>query len=331
MNINTTNNTALLFTGRATHYLSKEIANIYGQELGKSQVLQYADGEFQPSFEENIRGRDVFIIQSTFAPSDNLMELLMLIDAAKRASAKRIIAVIPYFGFARQDRKDKPRVPITAKLVADLLTTAGISRLITIDLHADQIQGFFNVPVDHLLASSIFIPYLRGLASEDFKMEDILFASPDVGGTKRASEYAKKLNTGFVMCYKQRNKPNEIGIMQLIGDVKGKHVILVDDIVDTGSTLCKAAELIQEHGAKSVRAMITHPVLSGEAVNKIENSSMKELIVTNTIPLKKESSKIKQLSVAPIFAEAVRRVENYESIADFYEMAISKKGVTIKF
>lgn len=331
MNINTTNNTALLFTGRATHYLSKEIANIYGQELGKSQVLQYADGEFQPSFEENIRGRDVFIIQSTFAPSDNLMELLMLIDAAKRASAKRIIAVIPYFGFARQDRKDKPRVPITAKLVADLLTTAGISRLITIDLHADQIQGFFNVPVDHLLASSIFIPYLRGLASEDFKMEDILFASPDVGGTKRASEYAKKLNTGFVMCYKQRNKPNEIGIMQLIGDVKGKHVILVDDIVDTGSTLCKAAELIQEHGAKSVRAMITHPVLSGEAINKIENSSMKELIVTNTIPLKKESSKIKQLSVAPIFAEAVRRVENYESIADFYEMAISKKGVTFKF
>ncbi len=331
MNINTTNNTALLFTGRATHYLSKEIANIYGQELGKSQVLQYADGEFQPSFEENIRGRDVFIIQSTFAPSDNLMELLMLIDAAKRASAKRIIAVIPYFGFARQDRKDKPRVPITAKLVADLLTTAGISRVITIDLHADQIQGFFNVPVDHLLASSIFIPYLRGLASEDFKMEDILFASPDVGGTKRASEYAKKLNTGFVMCYKQRNKPNEIGIMQLIGDVKGKHVILVDDIVDTGSTLCKAAELIQEHGAKSVRAMITHPVLSGEAINKIENSSMKELIVTNTIPLKKESSKIKQLSVAPIFAEAVRRVENYESIADFYEMAISKKGVTIKF
>lgn len=331
MNINTTNNTALLFTGRATHYLSKEIANIYGQELGKSQVLQYADGEFQPSFEENIRGRDVFIIQSTFAPSDNLMELLMLIDAAKRASAKRIIAVIPYFGFARQDRKDKPRVPITAKLVADLLTTAGVSRLITIDLHADQIQGFFNVPVDHLLASSIFIPYLRGLASEDFKMEDILFASPDVGGTKRASEYAKKLNTGFVMCYKQRNKPNEIGIMQLIGDVKGKHVILVDDIVDTGSTLCKAAELIQEHGAKSVRAMITHPVLSGEAVNKIENSSMKELIVTNTIPLKKESSKIKQLSVAPIFAEAVRRVENYESIADFYEMAISKKGVTFKF
>ncbi|MFV0501301.1 MAG: ribose-phosphate pyrophosphokinase [Bacteroidales bacterium] len=331
MNNHTTNNTALLFTGRATHYLSKEIANIFGQELGKSQVLQYADGEFQPSFEENIRGRDVFIIQSTFAPSDNLMELLMLIDAAKRASAKRIIAVIPYFGFARQDRKDKPRVPITAKLVADLLTAAGINRLITIDLHADQIQGFFNVPVDHLLASSIFIPYLRGLASEDFKMEDILFASPDVGGTKRASEYAKKLNTGFVMCYKQRNKPNEIGIMQLIGDVKGKHVILVDDIVDTGSTLCKAAELIQESGAKSVRAMITHPVLSGEAINKVENSSMKELIVTNTIPLKKESSKIKQLSVAPIFAEAIRRVENYESIADFYEMAISKKGVTFKF
>ncbi len=320
-----------IFTGRATAYLAKDIANIYGKPIGDSQVLQYADGEFQPSFEENIRGRDVFIIQSTFAPADNLMELLMYVDAAKRASAKRIIAVIPYFGFARQDRKDKPRVPITAKLVADILTAVGVTRVITIDLHADQIQGFFNVPVDHLYASSIFIPYLRGLASESFNLDDVLFASPDVGGTKRASEYAKKLGCGFVMCYKQRNKPNEIGTMQLIGDVSGKHVILVDDIVDTGNTLCKAAEVIKTKGAKSVRAMITHPVLSGDAVEKIENSHMVELIVTDTIPLKQISSKIRALSVAPIFAEAIRRVEFNESIADFYEMAISKKGLTIKF
>ncbi|MPL70137.1 Ribose-phosphate pyrophosphokinase [bioreactor metagenome] len=320
-----------IFTGRATSYLAKDIANIYGKPIGDSQVLQYADGEFQPSFEENIRGRDVFIIQSTFAPADNLMELLMYVDAAKRASAKRIIAVIPYFGFARQDRKDKPRVPITAKLVADILTAVGVTRVITIDLHADQIQGFFNVPVDHLYASSIFIPYLRGLASESFNLDDVLFASPDVGGTKRASEYAKKLGCGFVMCYKQRNKPNEIGTMQLIGDVSGKHVILVDDIVDTGNTLCKAAEVIKTKGAKSVRAMITHPVLSGDAVEKIENSQMEELIVTDTIPLKQISSKIRALSVAPIFAEAIRRVEFNESIADFYEMAISKKGLTIKF
>ncbi|MDY4790070.1 MAG: ribose-phosphate pyrophosphokinase [Bacteroidales bacterium] len=320
-----------IFTGRATSYLAKDIANIYGKPIGDSQVLQYADGEFQPSFEENIRGRDVFIIQSTFAPADNLMELLMYVDAAKRASAKRIIAVIPYFGFARQDRKDKPRVPITAKLVADILTAVGVTRVITIDLHADQIQGFFNVPVDHLYASSIFIPYLRGLASESFNLDDVLFASPDVGGTKRASEYAKKLGCGFVMCYKQRNKPNEIGTMQLIGDVSGKHVILVDDIVDTGNTLCKAAEVIKTKGAKSVRAMITHPVLSGDAVEKIENSHMVELIVTDTIPLKQISSKIRALSVAPIFAEAIRRVEFNESIADFYEMAISKKGLTIKF
>src|SRR5574344_604024 len=320
-----------LCTGRATAYLAKEIANIYGKELSHTQVLQYADGEFQPSFEENIRGKDVFIIQSTFAPSDNLMELLMYVDAAKRASARRIIAVIPYFGFARQDRKDKPRVPIAAKLIAAILTAVGVTRVITIDLHADQIQGFFNVPVDHLYASSIFIPYLRGLASESFNLDDVLFASPDVGGTKRASEYAKKLGCGFVMCYKQRNKPNEIGTMQLIGDVSGKNVILVDDIIDTGTTLCKAAALIQESGAKSVRAMITHPGLSGTAVEKIEASCMEELIVTDTIPLKQISKKIRALSVAPLFAEAIRRVEYKESIANLYEMEISKKGLIIKF
>ena len=280
--------TTALFSGRATLYLAKKISDVYRKPLGKSIVLQYADGEFQPSYEQNLRGCDVFIIQSTFAPSDNLMELLMFADAAKRASAQRIIAVIPYFGFARQDRKDKPRVPIAAKLVADLLQAAGVSRVITMDLHADQIQGFFNIPLDHLLASSIFIPYLRG---QEISTEDLLFASPDVGGTKRASQYAKTLGTGFVMCYKQRNKPNEIGTMQLIGDVKGKHIILVDDIVDTGNTLCKAAELIKSCGAQSVRAMITHAVLSGDAMEKIENSCMEELIVTDTIPLRRESKK----------------------------------------
>lgn len=320
--------TTALFSGRATLYLAKKISDVYRKPLGKSIVLQYADGEFQPSYEQNLRGCDVFIIQSTFAPSDNLMELLMFADAAKRASAQRIIAVIPYFGFARQDRKDKPRVPIAAKLVADLLQAAGVSRVITMDLHADQIQGFFNIPLDHLLASSIFIPYLRG---QEISTEDLLFASPDVGGTKRASQYAKTLGTGFVMCYKQRNKPNEVGTMQLIGDVKGKHIILVDDIVDTGNTLCKAAELIKSCGAQSVRAMITHAVLSGNAMENIENSCMEELIVTDTIPLKRESKKIKVLSTASIFAEAIRRVENYESIADFYEIAVKQKGVVERF
>ena len=320
--------TTALFSGRATLYLAKKISDVYRKPLGKSIVLQYADGEFQPSYEQNLRGCDVFIIQSTFAPSDNLMELLMFADAAKRASAQRIIAVIPYFGFARQDRKDKPRVPIAAKLVADLLQAAGVSRVITMDLHADQIQGFFNIPLDHLLASSIFIPYLRG---QEISTEDLLFASPDVGETKRASQYAKTLGTGFVMCYKQRNKPNEIGTMQLIGDVKGKHIILVDDIVDTGNTLCKAAELIKSCGAQSVRAMITHAVLSGDAMEKIENSCMEELIVTDTIPLRRESKKIKVLSTASIFAEAIRRVENYESIADFYEIAVKQKGVVERF
>ena len=320
--------TTALFSGRATLYLAKKISDVYRKPLGKSIVLQYADGEFQPSYEQNLRGCDVFIIQSTFAPSDNLMELLMFADAAKRVSAQRIIAVIPYFGFARQDRKDKPRVPIAAKLVADLLQAAGVSRVITMDLHADQIQGFFNIPLDHLLASSIFIPYLRG---QEISTEDLLFASPDVGGTKRASQYAKTLGTGFVMCYKQRNKPNEIGTMQLIGDVKGKHIILVDDIVDTGNTLCKAAELIKSCGAQSVRAMITHAVLSGDAMEKIENSCMEELIVTDTIPLRRESKKIKVLSTASIFAEAIRRVENYESIADFYEIAVKQKGVVERF
>lgn len=320
--------TTALFSCRASRYLAEKIADNFGKPLGEAICLQYADGEFQPSYEQNIRGCDVFIIQSTFAPSDNIMELLMMVDAAKRASAKRIIAVIPYFGFARQDRKDKPRVPIAAKLIADLLQAAGVNRVIAVDLHADQIQGFFNIPVDHLLASSIFIPYLRGLHSNT---DNLLFASPDVGGTKRASQYAKILGTGFVMCYKQRSRPNEIASMQLIGDVQAKDVILVDDIIDTGNTLCKAAALIKECGAKSVKAMITHPVLSADAVEKIENSAIEELIVTDTIPLRKESKKIKVLSVAPLLAEAIRRVENSESIANLYEKAVKHVGLQTKF
>lgn len=320
--------TTALFSCRASRYLAEKIADNFGKPLGRAICLQYADGEFQPSYEQNIRGCDVFIIQSTFAPSDNIMELLMMVDAAKRLPAKRIIAVIPYFGFARQDRKDKPRVPIAAKLIADLLQAAGVNRVIAVDLHADQIQGFFNIPVDHLLASSIFIPYLRGLHSNT---DNLLFASPDVGGTKRASQYAKILGTGFVMCYKQRSRPNEIASMQLIGDVQAKDVILVDDIIDTGNTLCKAAALIKECGAKSVKAMITHPVLSADAVEKIENSAIEELIVTDTIPLRKESKKIKVLSVAPLLAEAIRRVENSESIANLYEKAVKHVGLQTKF
>lgn len=328
MSVSDTKDKTVLFSCRATKYLAESIAKVYDKPLGKSICLQYADGEFQPSLEQNVRGCDVFIIQSTFAPSDNIMELLMMIDAAKRASAKSIVAVIPYFGFARQDRKDKPRVPIAAKLMSDLLQVAGVDRIITIDLHADQIQGFFNVTVDHLYASSIFIPYLRGLYKD---VDNVLFASPDTGGVKRANQYAKILETGFVMCYKHRDKPNEIASMQLIGDVSGKDIVLVDDIIDTGNTLCKAAEIIKKEGAKSVKAMITHPVLSGDAVKKIESSTIEELIVTDTIPLRVESKKIKVLSVAPLFAEAIRRVESCESIANLYEQSVKHVGVQTKF
>lgn len=317
-----------LFTGRATEYLAKDIASCYGQALGKVSVSQYADGEFQPCFEQNVRGCDVFIIQSTFPPTDNLFELLMMVDAAKRASAKRIVAVIPYFGFARQDRKDKPRVPIAAKLIADLLYAAGVGRIMTLDLHADQIQGFFDLPVDHFAGSSIFVPYIKSL---EIAPDQLLFASPDLGGTRRAGQYAKMMDTGFVICYKQRNKPNEVGLMKLVGEVEGKHVILLDDIVDTGTTMCKAAKLIMEHGAASVRAMITHPVLSGNAIEKIEDSELTELVVTDTIPLKRKSEKIRVLSSAPLLAEAIRRVENYESISGLYDLAISQKGEVLDF
>lgn len=313
-----------IFAGRATEKLARKVAENYGCELGKSAVFQYADGEFQPSFEQTVRGGDVFIVQSTTPPTDNLFELLMMVDAAKRASAHRIIAVIPYYGFARQDRKDKPHVPIASKLIANMLTSAGVDRVMTMDLHADQIQGFFDIPVDHLFGSSLFMPYIRSM---EIPNDDILFASPDLGGSRRAGMYAKTLGNSFVMCYKHRDKPNEVGEMRLIGNVKGKHVILLDDIIDTGSTICKAANMIKEQGAASVRAMITHPVLSGNAVEKIESSALEELVVSDTIPLRQESSKIHVLSCAWLFAEAIRRIVRSESIDNLYETTIHRKGI----
>ena len=303
-----------VFSGQVSKYLSDKIAQSYGMELGKVTFLSFADGEFQPSFEENIRGTDVFLVQSTQPPSDNLLELLMMIDAARRASARTIVAVIPYFGYARQDRKDKPRVSIASKLVANLLSAAGVNRVITLDLHADQIQGFFDVPVDHLYASSVFIPYLKTL-----HLSKLTFASPDTGGTRRAGSYAKFFHTDFVICYKHRSKPNEIAKMALVGDVKGRNVILLDDIVDTGGTLCKAAQIIMENGAASVRAMVTHPILSGKAYEQLEASALTELIVTDTIPLKRESPKIKVITTSDLFAEVTRRLKKKESISSLFK------------
>lgn len=302
-----------LFSGRASEYLAKEIADVRGGSLGEINIAQFADGEIQPSFEETVRGQDVFLIQSTFPPSDNLFELLLMIDAARRASARKIIAVMPYFGFARQDRKDKPRVAIGAKLVANLLTAAGVDRIITMDLHADQIQGFFEVPVDHLYASSIFLPYLRGL-----NLPNMVIAAPDTGGTKRANSYSKFLDVDLAICYKQRKVANEVANMTVIGDVKGKDVVLIDDMVDTAGTLTKAAEMMMEHGAASVRAVCTHPVLSGPAYERIENSVLTELIVTDTIPLKQQSSKIKVLSAAPLFANVIDSVQTQQSISKHF-------------
>ncbi|MCD4698400.1 MAG: ribose-phosphate pyrophosphokinase [Bacteroidales bacterium] len=305
---------ALIFSGRATKYLANKIANSYGIPLGNVVVTDFSDGEFQPSFEENIRGRDVFIVQSTFAPSDNLMELLMLIDAARRASAKTIVAVIPYFGLARQDRKDKPRVSVASKLVANLLTASGVQRIITIDLHADQIQGFFDVPVDHIYASSIFTKHI-----ELMNLPNLIMASPDTGGTRRAAAYAKYLNTGFVICYKQRSKPNEIAKMYLVGDVEGKNVILMDDIIDTAGSITKAGNLIMENGAASVRAFCTHPVFSGNAYDRIEKSALKEVVVTDTIPLEQHLEKITVLSTADLFAEVIKRALKTKSISSLYQ------------
>jgi ribose-phosphate pyrophosphokinase len=311
---------AKIFGGTATRALAEQIAAVAGQELGKVTVSRFSDGEFQPSFEETVRGKVVFIVQSTMPPSDNLFELLMMVDAAKRASAKRIVAVMPYFGFARQDRKDKPRVSIGAKLVANMLTAAGVDRVMTMDLHADQIQGFFEVPVDHLFASSIFLPHVQKLA-----LADLVMAAPDTGGTKRANAYAKHLGVDMAICYKQRKVANQVDSMTVIGDVAGKNVILVDDMVDTAGTLTKAAGMMMEQGAVSVRAMCTHAVLSGDACARIEASALAELIVTDTIPVDTEklrsTSKVKQLSVAQLFADVIQRVRDHESISSHFIIA----------
>lgn len=302
---------ALLFPTRSNHDLAEKIAEAYGQELGKMHFLEFSDGEYQPSFDQSVRGARVFLIGSTQPPTDNLMELLLMIDAAKRSSADKITAVIPYFGFSRQDRKDKPRVPIGAKLVANLLTAAGATRIMTMDLHADQIQGFFEIPVDHLFASNIFVDYLNEL-----NLENLTFASPDMGGAKRAKSYAQYFGAELVICYKERKKHNQVEDMMLIGDVKGRNVVLVDDMIDTAGTLVKAANLIMESGALSVRAIATHPVLSGNAYSNIENSLLTEVAVTDSIPIKFGlTSKIKVLTCAHLFADVMRLVHKQKSIS----------------
>ena len=305
--------TVKIFSGTNSQYLAEEIAYSYGTTLGNVEIQKFSDGEISPTFHESVRGCHVFIVQSTFPPTDNLMEVLLMVDACKRASAKHITVVMPYFGYARQDRKDKPRVPIGAKLIANLITAAGADRMMTCDLHAGQIQGFFDIPVDHLDASYIFVPYLRSL-----DLDNIIFASPDVGGTKRARNYAQFFNADMVICDKHRARANEVTSMQVIGEVEGKDVILVDDIIDTGGTLAKASQILKEKGAKSVRAVITHPVLSGKAYENIENSELEELIVTDTIPLKQASSKIRVLSVADLFAKVIRKLHDNESISSLF-------------
>ncbi|MBO5267294.1 MAG: ribose-phosphate pyrophosphokinase [Muribaculaceae bacterium] len=302
-----------IFSGTKSRYMAEEICKDLGVELGKMNIQHFADGEFEVSFEESVRGCEVYLVQSTFPNSDNLMELLLMIDAAKRASAKTTIAVIPYFGWARQDRKDKPRVSIAAKLVSDLLTAAGVDRVITMDLHADQIQGFFNVPVDHLYASSVFIPYIQSL-----NLEDLVIATPDVGGAKRANSYAKYLQVPLVLCHKQRAKANVVATMTVIGDVKDKNVILVDDMVDTAGTITKAADLMLENGAKSVRALATHAIMSDPATQRVDDSGLVEMIFTNSIPYFGGSKKVTVLTVARLFADTIRRVHCHESISSQY-------------
>ncbi|MGB0601901.1 MAG: ribose-phosphate pyrophosphokinase [Flavobacteriaceae bacterium] len=306
---------AKIFACTQSTALGKAIADHFGIEVGKVNFSRYSDGEFQPSFEESVRGARIFIIGSTHPSSENLMEMLLMLDAAKRASARHITAVMPYFGWARQDRKDKPRVPIGAKLIAKLLESAGATRIITMDLHADQIQGFFEKPVDHLFASTIFLPYIDSL-----KLSDLTIASPDMGGSKRAYAYSKFLSSDVVICYKQREKANVISHMELIGNVEGKNVILVDDMVDTAGTLTKAADLMKERGALSVRAICTHALLSGDAYEKIEQSQLEELIVTDSIPPKVSHPKVKVLSCAPLFAEVMRNVHYNESISSKFIM-----------
>lgn len=308
-------NKVKLFAGSGTEELSEKISKSYGKELGDKTLARFSDGEIQPFYNESIRGNDVFLIQSTNTPSDNLLELLLMIDAAKRASAHYITAVVPYFGYARQDRKDKPRVAIGAKLIANLITAAGAHRIMTMDLHAAQIQGFFDIPVDHLDASVIFVPYIKSL-----NLSNITIASPDMGGSHRARTFAKFFNAEVVICDKQRKRANEVESMSIIGDVTGQDIVLIDDIVDTAGTLSKAASLIMENGANSVRAVCTHPVLSGKAYETIENSALTELIVTDTIPLKQESSKIKVLSTADLFASAITNVNEHGSISNLFQI-----------
>ena len=301
------------FTGRSSRYLSERIADSFGIPLGKSNVTVFSDGEFQPSFDESVRGCTVFIIQSTFPPVDNLFELLLMVDAAHRASAYKVVAVMPYFGWARQDRKDKPRVAIGAKMVANMLRAAGVDRIMTMDLHADQIQGFFDVPVDHLYASSVFVPYLKSL-----QIDNIAIASPDMGGAKRANAYARFMNASLVLCYKNREKANQVDEMTIIGDVRGKNVVILDDMVDTAGTLTKASGLMKDQGALSVRAFATHPVMSGKSYELIRDSQIDQLVVTDTIPLRsdRDTSKIKVLSVAELFADVIEKVCNYKSISE---------------
>lgn len=300
-----------IFSGSSSRYLTEKISNYSGRDLGNINKIKFSDGEFAVAFQETIRGSHVFLIQSTFPPADNLLELLMMVDAAKRASAYKIVAVIPYFGLARQDRKDQPRVSVGAKLAADMLTAAGIDRLITMDLHADQIQGFFNLPVDHLYASSIFLPHIKSM-----NLDNLVIASPDVGGSKRANTYAKFLGVPMVICHKSRIKANVVSDMTIIGDVNGKNVIIVDDMIDTAGTLTKAADMMRDAGAISVRAFTTHPVLSGKAYENIANSALEEVFVTDSIPLKQESEKIKVLSIAELLADTIEKVYYYKSISN---------------
>ena len=302
-----------IFSGTASKYLAEKIADSFGTTLGKSTLEKFSDGEISAYFEESVRGCDLYIVQSTFGPSDNLLELLLMIDAARRASVDKVNVVVPYFGYARQDRKDKSRVAIGAKLVANMLMAAGADRIMTVDLHADQIQGFFDISVDHFDGASLFVPYLKSL-----ELDNLIFASPDVGGVKRARNFAKHFGVDLVVCDKHRERANHVASMQLIGDVKDADVILVDDLIDTGGTICKAAQLIMDKGAKSVRAICTHPVLSGTAYENIEKSVLKELVVTNTIPIKDSSSKIKVLNLGDLFAKAIRKIHDYESISSLF-------------
>ena len=302
-----------IFSGENSKYIAEKIAKSLNLDLGQKTLLHFSDGEFATSYDETVRGDHVFIVQSTFPPSDNLMELLMMIDAAKRASAYKVVAVIPYFGFARQDRKDRPRVAIGAKLVANLLCAAGVDRIMTMDLHADQIQGFFDIPVDHLYGSTVLAPYIRSL-----KLENLAIASPDIGGSKRANSWAKFFDSGLVICHKTRERPNEVADMK--GDVEGKNVVIVDDMIDTAGTICKASSILKEKGALSVRAVATHAVLSGKAYENIEKSALDEVIFTDSIPLHQKCSKIKVISVADMFAETIRNVVEHRSISDHFIM-----------